>query len=300
MNSARSDSCPAAPVGLRMAYPVARRVLQARGFGALRTRSAVLVYQMAKVASKSVLHSVRRSRPGLPVFHVHTLTPDGIKTMERLYRRCRVPSLPWAGHLLVSRFLEEQLRRGVTPGRWKVVTLVRDPIARNMSLLFQLGSRLIPDFRARCDSHSLDPVAVFEEFEADFPSQILCMRWFDQELRHVFGVDPLDVPFDRRAGYQVYPGPVADVLLMRTDRLDEVGAQALGRFLELPKVRWKRTNVRALKANGPRYVDFLHRVKLPSSYVDRYYDSAEVRHFFAQDEIERMRSRWCGAKEVPS
>lgn len=294
MNHALTVPPPSTPMALRLAYPLAERVFHARGLGALPTRPAVLVYQMAKVASKTVLRSVRRSRPGQPVFHVHTLTRHGIETMERFYRWCRVPSLPVAGHLLVSRYLEEQLRRGVTPGQWKVITLVRDPMARNMSLLFQLGGRLIPDFRYRCDADTLDPVAVFEQFERAFPSQVRCMRWFDDELRRVFDVNPFDVPFDRDAGYQVYPGPIADVLLIRTDRLNQVGEEALRRFLGLTEFRWKQTNSRAGKGNGRRYVDLLDRITLPRAYVDRFYETPEVRHFFAPAELDRMRARWCG------
>jgi hypothetical protein len=240
------------PTALRLAYPVAEKVFHVRGLEDLRTRPAVLVYQMAKVGSKTVLHSVRRSRPRQPVFHVHTLTREGVETMERFYRWCRVPSLPWAGHLLVSRYLKEQLRRGVTPGRWKVITLVRDPVARNLSLLFQVGERLIPDFRFRCHTDTLDPVAVFEHFERAFPSQVKCLQWFDDELQRVFDVDLFGAPFDRDAGYQVYPGPIADVLLLRTDRLHEVGEEALRRFLGLTEFRWKQTNIRARKANGRR------------------------------------------------
>ncbi|MCH7476451.1 MAG: hypothetical protein IIA27_17565 [Gemmatimonadetes bacterium] len=300
MNYTLSVPPPATPTALRLAYPVAKMVFHARGLEDLRTRPAVLVYQMAKVASKTVLHSVRRSRPGQPVFHIHTLTKDGIETMERFYRWCRVPSLPWAGHLLVSRYLEEQLRRGVTPGRWKVITLVRDPIARNLSLLFHLGGRLIPNFRFRCDTDTLDPVAVFEQFERAFPSQVNCMRWFDDELRRVFDVNPFDTPFDVDAGYQVYPGPIAEVLLIRADRLNQVGEEALRGFLGLAEFRWKQTNIQARKANGRRYVDLLNRITLPRAYVDRFYDTPEVRHFFGPDELDRLRARWCGTREVTS
>ena len=111
---------------LHMAYPVLAKVFQARGWDRLREQPAVLVYQMAKVGSQAVVRSLRASRPGRPVFHVHTLTDEGIAAMEGFYRWSRVPPLPGAGHLLVSRYLKRQIQSGVTPGRWRVVTLVRD------------------------------------------------------------------------------------------------------------------------------------------------------------------------------
>lgn len=286
------------PLTLRLAYPAVRTLLAMRGLARRPTPPAILVYQMAKVASTTVTHSVRRSRPGCPVFHVHSLTPEGIESLARFYRWCRVPALPWAGHLLASRFLLEQLRRGVTPGRWKVVTLVRDPIERNLSLLFQLGGRLIPGFTGLCAEGKLDPLDVFERFESRFPGQIRCMRWFDNELRPVFDVDPFAVPFDRARGFQWYPGPLADVLLIRTDRLSEVGAEALGTFLGLKDVRLERRNSRLGGWHGQRYAELLDGIALPRAYVDRFYDSAEVRHFFTPGELDRMRARWCGEREA--
>ncbi len=281
---------------LHVAYPVLAKVFQARGWDRLREQPAVLVYQMAKVGSQAVVRSLRASRPGRPVFHVHTLTDEGIAAMEGFYRWSRVPPLPGAGHLLVSRYLKRQIQSGVTPGRWRVVTLVRDPVARNISLLFQLGRRLLPDFAERCAAGRLDPIAVFERFEADFPSQVDCMRWFRDELQPVFGVDPFATRFDRAAGFQVYQGPFADVLLLRTEDLDRSGEAALRPFLGLDRFHWKRANVGAQKVGGRRYTDFLDRLELPEAFVNRYYDTPEVRHFYAPEELDRFRSRWCGGR----
>ena len=174
--TAPGSRAPASPAGLRVGYPVLSGLFRARGWESLRTESAVLVYQMAKVGSQTVVRSLRASRPRPRVFHVHTMTAGGMAAMERFYRWSRVPSLPGAGHLLVSRYLRDQMRQGVTPGRWKVVTMVRDPIARNISLIFQLGRRLLPDFKERCDTGRLDPIQVFDEFEDTFPAQVDCMR----------------------------------------------------------------------------------------------------------------------------
>lgn len=298
MSQALQVTRPTVPAGLRLAWPMARTWFRLRRMGDLQARSVVLVYQMAKVGSTTVVRSLRRSDSSLPVFHVHTLTTDGSEALGQFYRLCRVPSLPWAAHLLTSRHLAEQLCRGVRPGCWKVVTLVRDPIARNLSLLFQIGGRLIPGFRQLCDTERLDLLALLNRFERQYPRQFSCMCWFDDELRRVFDVDLFAVPFDREAGWQIYPGPVADVLLIRTDRLNEVGEEALRKFLGVSTVSWRRSNVRAQKANGGRYEDLLSRFVLPEAYVDRIYASPRVRHFFTTDELAEMRTRWCGAREV--
>jgi Putative capsular polysaccharide synthesis protein len=300
VNRGPSPRQPARRTAFSLAYPVLAGILRARGWESLRTQPAVLVYQMAKVGSQTVVRSIRASRPRQPVFHVHTLTEEGMAAMEEFYRWSRLPSPLWGGHLLVSRYLSQQIRRGVTPGRWKIVTLVRDPVARNLSLLFQLGRRLLPDFEKQCDADRLDPIAVFEQFEADFPAQVNCMRWFRDELCPVFGVDPFAAPFDREAGYHVYRGPFADVLLLRTEDLDRSGEAALRSFLGLEQFRWKRANIGGRKANGIRYARLLDRLELPTAFVDRYYDTPEVRHFYSPEELNALRARWCAPRGAAS
>ncbi len=296
MNPPPGPRSRARPTALAMAYPVLRRFFRAKGWETLRTRPAILVYQMAKVGSKSVVRSIRAAQPGRPVFHIHTLTDQGIAATEKFYRWSRVPSLPGAGHLLVSRYLKEQLRQGVTPGRWKIITLVRDPVARNISLLFQLGPRLLPDIKERCNEGRLDPLAVFDQFVTAFPAQVDCMRWFRDELQPVFGVDPFSTPFDREAGYQVYHGSFADVLLIKTECLDRSGETAFRSFLGLERLCLRRANIGAQKALGAQYTDLLDKLMLPRSFVDRYYNTPEVRHFYSPDELDRARLRWCGAR----
>ncbi len=286
------------PLGLRLGYPFLAGFFHMRGMATLRLQPAVLVYQMAKVGSSTVVRSVRASRPRRWVFHVHTLTPSGIAAMEQFYRHAGVPSLPAAGHLLVSRYLRDQLVRGLAPGRWKVVTLVRDPIARNLSLIFQLGRRLVPDFEARCDTGRLDPIEILERFEHCYPAQVDCMRWFRDELDAVFGVNPFAQSFHRAAGFQVYRGPSVDVLLMRTEDLDRSAEGALRGFLGLGEFRWHRANVGVRKTNGRRYTGVLAGLRLPVEFVDRVYGNPLVQHFYSADELDRFRTRWCGRARV--
>jgi hypothetical protein len=288
------------PLGLRLGYPFLAGSFHLRGMSALRRQPAVLVYQMAKVGSSTVVRSLRASRPRPRVFHVHTLTAAGVAAMERFYRHAGVPSLPAAGHLLVTRYLRAQLARGLAPGCWKVVTMVRDPIARNLSFIFQLGRRLIPDFEERCDAGRLDPVEIFERFAQRYPAQVDCLRWFRDELDAVFGVNPFAQPFDHAAGFQLYRGPTVGVLLIRTEDLDRCGALALRGFLGLGEFRRRRANLGVGKSNGRRYAELLARLRLPARYVDRVYDNALVQHFYTADELDRFRMRWCGPARVPA
>src|SRR5882672_2811024 len=93
----------------------------------------VIVYQMAKVGSSTIASALRRA--GLPVFQVHRMRAEHLAQL-----RARRHALGWSvppvpPHDLVGLLLNERLlSKG---GRAKVITLVRDPIARNLSSYFE-------------------------------------------------------------------------------------------------------------------------------------------------------------------
>jgi len=287
---------PLTRAALNAAYPVLAALFTTRGRIAQPSHQPIVVYHMDGVGSTHVTRSIRASRSGCPVYDVQTLTAGGIATMDAFYRSSGLPCLASGAHLLTSRYLAEQLERGVPTGRWKVISLVRDPVARSLSHLFQLCHRHIADFEARCDTRRLDPISVFDQIQTAFPHGVQWMRWFNEELRSVMGVDVFGVPFDRKAGHQVYSGRFADVLVIKTEQLGQSGEATLRSFLGLKQFRWKRPDKRIRGKVGERYAHFIGRLRLPASFVDHLYDYPELRHFYTAEELDGFRSRWCGAR----
>src|SRR5262245_22896629 len=101
----------------------------------LDTASAVLVYQMGKVGSGSVMHALKAE--AVPAFHVHNLAPDQLARSGALHRnafgRFDIDYTWYIGCALSRRI------QAAPPGRrFRVITLVRDPIAREVSGIFQV------------------------------------------------------------------------------------------------------------------------------------------------------------------
>jgi hypothetical protein len=63
-------------------------------------RRPILVYQMGKVGSSTVVRTLRAVEAATPVLHVHTLTRTGLDHAVRRQRASRQPYLP--EHLIVS------------------------------------------------------------------------------------------------------------------------------------------------------------------------------------------------------
>ena len=96
-------------------------------------RPPVIVYQMAKVASTTVVEAVNRV-DGYQAFQVHLMDPDHIRRVHSAMRRRGLE-----GAEMDTDILGRALYRGVVKaGRVaKVITLVREPIGRNISFYFQ-------------------------------------------------------------------------------------------------------------------------------------------------------------------
>ena len=239
----------------------------------------ILVYQMGKVGSTSVCTALRNAR--LRPLHVHYLGETSRAARLQYEKSAARPPI----HLYVEGMLHPYLK--LTRHRLKVVTLVRDPIAREISGEFQtheLYGHDIKDVDARI-AHIRDRLLAGKGLE-------YCASWFDDELLSVFGVDVPAHPFDREAGYSVVPGERVDVLTLR---LEDLNWQALSEFVGRPlEPVWQ--NLRADMEGANEYREVKARLQLPREALERYYDHPWIRTFYDERRVRGFIERWASAR----
>jgi hypothetical protein len=110
----------------------------------LQKKGTIIVYQMGKVGSSAILKSLQSLNLSKPIFHVHYLTHDAIDGIERKYANL---SKPIPKHICTSRILLNDIKKSVDGinKKLKIVTLVREPVARNISAFFQNIDLLFQD-----------------------------------------------------------------------------------------------------------------------------------------------------------
>jgi hypothetical protein len=265
-------------------------------------RPPLLVYQMGKVGSKSVRDSLRALGIERRVFHVHFLSPERVREMEksrRVYLGTRKVHL--LQHVWQYMYINEQLRRDSSAERWKVITLTREPVGRNLSTFFENldVERLDGDaFRLQSDYYGFDVVVdssdlteisrlFFERLRHESP-----LVFFDDELKRNLDLDVYATRFDPDKGYEIYQAPMADVLLMRLESLNHCAPRAFREFLGLEDFRLINTNVGSEKPYAPLYEKAKKEMLFPRSYLDRMYDSKYARHFYSAEELIGFRKRW--------
>ena len=211
-----------------------------------RAELPVLVFQMGKVGSTAVTRSLRRAfaersvaergSPPRRVYHVHQIAgpaapeppPEDLLRTPHEHRLLRA----WRDAYLLDWIERERARR------WQVVTIVRDPMARNLSAFFQgcevaalEGGRW--QFRSERYGVELvvaesEPGPLLEAFVERFPHE-RPLDFFDTQLAALFGIDVFAQPFPREAGWAVCRSERCETLLLRLEDLREAGPSALGR-----------------------------------------------------------------------
>lgn len=255
--------------------------------------SPLIIYQMGKVGSSTLWRSLEPFDLGRPAFRVHALSANrldrmlsGVSLSPRQYYEQR------SEHNLVGRYLAREWNRARGHDRWKVITLVRDPLAQSVSTFFQLLDLRNPGYLDEYSSGALGIERLVELFLDQYKPYRIREGWFDAEMRKVFGLDVFEVPFDCEAGYSIYHADDADVLLIRLEDLDRCGKTAMQEFLGVCDFAVLRNNVGAEKEYSEVYREFRARAALPERFVREIYDSDYAKHFYSPKEREAFAAKW--------
>jgi hypothetical protein len=247
----------------------------------------VLLYQMGKVGSTALSDALVQQ--GYWVLHIHSLDARTQREALKSYMSRGDIGPP---SILYGLVLGKQLAR--LRGELPILTAVRDPLARDLSYFFQHmaatdeGRALIENGRtgALLDAY----------LREDYCSCTLgyTLSWFDDELKRFLGVDVYGQPFDTVRGAAEYQRGPFRVLLVRSELGREAKQGAVAEWLGVRSISMRRSNVSAAKTYGTAYREFLAAVSLPDYLVTSVLESKLARHFYSDEERERMFRRWTG------
>jgi len=97
-------------------------------------KETVLIYQMGKVGSSSIYQSLGKSKRFKP-YHIHTLN---LESINKIKKRSKHKGLKIEKHITDSEFiLNKYFTNETLQKKLKIITLVREPISRNIAAYFQ-------------------------------------------------------------------------------------------------------------------------------------------------------------------
>lgn len=195
----------------------------------------------------------------------------------------------------------------------KIITAVRDPIAENISLLYQILGDL---------SHSITAHYLISVKEPDFFLKMRDDRNFNscdvQRLfQHFtqmalsdesFGAPPIQLflnefqqkvanfrshPFDKEKGFTVISTNTAEIFVYQLEKLNDLLPE-LSAFVgkEIPTL--EEGNYTKTKWVGDSYAKALKDLTFSEAYFNDCFEADWVKHFYSLEDIEKMKERWCG------
>jgi|SRR5699024_7377541 len=237
----------------------------------ISSKNVVFVYQMGKVGSQSIRESLKTQ--GITAPHKHRLTYKTYKEYDIDFMKRPIYIL-WLRKLLAKVVSKKK--------NLKIITLVREPIQRNISEFFQHYNEL--NYKG---IYKGDPQEVFlSEFPQDIP-----LNWFDDELKKVFGIDIYKYPFDREKGFTIISENNLDLLVIKLEELDNLEKQ-IGKFVGLKEFRLDTVNRASKKPYGEFYKYFKRNLKFTENYIEEMYNSKYMTHFYTQEEINAFKEKW--------
>ncbi len=254
----------------------------------LKKKKAILVHQMGKVGPSSVVKSLRDLTSDISVYHTHFLNYQRLNKQLQAYRQ-KGKKLP--GHLKQSQGLHKLIADRKNNINWKVITLVREPISRNISAFFQNLDGFIPGCLQQYRSGSISIEEIIDVFLVKYPHE-LPLNWLDWEIKSVFDIDVFSVDFPKSDGFFIFRHENVELLLLRLENLGESSHKAFADFLEVESFVIKKNNLAQNKEYFEVYGKVRQSIVFPQEYIDKMYASKYVQHFYSKDEIDRFRAKW--------
>ncbi|MBL0712169.1 MAG: glycosyltransferase, partial [Desulfosarcina sp.] len=253
--------------------------------------SPVIIYQMGKVGSTSVMNSLNRI--GIPNQHIHRLSWQGIQQAEERYRLSGTTQIPQ--RIRRYRAFREFIENRRHDTRWKIITMVRDPLSRLISCIFQNLDFIIPKVLKL--KNAAEQIKLIEnhigKYLRDFnESDDDACSWFDTELKDVFGFDIFSTPFNKQRGYTIYRTNNADILALRIEQLSICAGEAFSEFLTIDNFPLATANTISEKPYYSLYKQFLSKFIIPEDQLNRFYNTRLAKHFYTSKEIVGFKARW--------
>ncbi|MEQ9287541.1 MAG: putative capsular polysaccharide synthesis family protein [Cyclobacteriaceae bacterium] len=189
------------------------------------------------------------------------------------------------GELGQRKLFDNYYRKGKK--KIKIISLVREPIGRNVSAFFQ-------NFEVERGEAPDKDIYTIDNLRSIFLSEYRHyepLSWFHFILHH-FNIDVFKREFPSQ-GYCLYQNNEGvELLVLRSDLEDKYKEEHIGNFLDLSNFKIERFNIGRNKSYGEVYREFVEKVKLPEWYLEMMKESIFFNHFFSKTEIEEICSHW--------
>ncbi|MDJ0582637.1 putative capsular polysaccharide synthesis family protein [Crocosphaera sp.] len=257
---------------IRQVYQLGRRYYKKQKYRLylrekLKKRKIILVHQMGKVASSSIVNSLRTNKLDIAICQTHYLKKQSLDNCVKKYKISKIP-LP--NYIIASQEISKFVDTASQDYPWKIITIIRDPIHRNISAFFQnayagkQSDLYIPNLVDNYEDGQLEITNLIDDFLVNYPHEIP-LKWLDRQVKDVFGIDVYQRNFPHQKGYQIIKLQNVNILILKLECLQNCLQTAVSEFLEIDNFQLNNKNQAKQKGYFDVYSDFLNSITLPQS-----------------------------------
>lgn len=242
-------------------------------------KEPVLVYQAGKVASSAIVSSLEHH--GIPSMHLHNLS--GMLKYKQV--NCKKTYSFFEYYSSEFKALIKSLLLRVPNRELKVIILVRDPILRNISMMFQISHLLLFEYLLGNSRNNIDSLSLFSNIYNEVFKKGYILEWFDTEIKKYLGVDVFNYTFDKVKGYTIIKQNHVNLLLMKYESLNE---SVIGDFVGIDGFKLENNNNSNQKWYSSQYKEFIDNYKFSEEELKLFFENKYCTHFYQEAEIENF------------
>jgi hypothetical protein len=252
----------------------------------IKNDEIILVYTMGKVGSSTLVNSIREI--GQLEIQPHSLVMNKrgtyfVKPDRKLFGIIRDTYKTTTLRIKTSIWKMLTKKKSI-----KVITLVREPISRNISAFFEQSHYITHNINELNEKEINDLFWKYANHHAP-------LNWFDDEIKKVFNIDVYNKPLNKKK-FQRYKEKNVDLLVLRLEDLKSQ-ENIIADFLSAPNFTLVNANVGDNKIYADKYRSFKKNLVVSSSYKDKMYNSKYMKHFYSEEEIQEFYEKYKALKE---
>ena len=247
-----------------------------------KQNSPILIHTMAKVGSLSVYKSLNETLPKTPTFHTHNLDINEVQNhIDLCFENGLYPGSRSPVFIIHNQIISKNRS-------YKLITLFRDPIERNISAFFDAFELYVG---VKPQDYKGDLETLEKLFHMDLPYKYP-LQWFDEILFNDTKINVYDYPFNKELGYGLIKHENSELLLINCYIEDSLKEKLIKEFCKAPNFKLTNTNITANKKSGDLYKAFKKHIKFSKIYLKECYDSKYSKHFFTIKERNLAIKKW--------
>ncbi len=261
----------------------------------------ILIYQMGKVGSSSIYHSLLNSFNNRQVFQIHYIYDayqnmnNNINTKELTHPRLKLSNKNLTENTLKilnhHYYLGNKLFHAIKnnpQNNYKIITGIREPISQLLSNCFQ-G---IKDFDF-IDKKGILKKRKIIKILLESINENYYKQYYDRELKTIFGIDIFSYKFDTSKPYFYIKEKNIEIIIYKLESLNSSYEQIFQQLFPYEHIKLIKKNEAKNKSHYKEYKEIEKELSFDEEVLRKfYYQKDFIQNFYEKKEIENFINKW--------